>query len=158
MGLQTLFFMPLNIYLFLFYFWLLWVLVAACSLALGAETRVCSLVVVCGLLTVVASLAIKHGLQGMQASVVAIHGLQEHRLSSCGIWTQLPHGMWDLPGSGIEPVSPALQNGFLSTVPPRKSKNKVPFHLYKYTLFFFNSTSRLCCQLLDWREKKKTDG
>ena len=79
--------MPLNIYLFLFYFWLLWVLVAARSLALGAETRDYSLVVVCGLLTVVASLAIKHGLQGMQTSVVAIHGLQEHRLSSCGIWT-----------------------------------------------------------------------
>ena len=65
--------------------WLLWVLVAALSLALSAERRDYSLVVVCELLTVVASLAMMHGLQGMQASVVAIHGLQEHRLSSCGI-------------------------------------------------------------------------
>ena len=29
--------------------------------------------------------------------------------------------MWDFPGSGIEPVSPALEGGFLSTVPPGKS-------------------------------------
>ena len=26
--------------------------------------------------------------------------------------------MWDLPGPGIEPVSPALAGGFLTTVPP----------------------------------------
>ena len=32
----------------------------------------------------------------------------EHRLSSCGARAQLLHGMWDLPRSGIEPVSPAL--------------------------------------------------
>ena len=29
--------------------------------------------------------------------------------------------MWDLPGSGIEPVSPALAGGFLITRPPRKT-------------------------------------
>ena len=27
-----------------------------------------------------------------------------------------PHSMWDLPGPGIEPVSPALAGGFLTTV------------------------------------------
>ena len=28
---------------------------------------------------------------------------QEHRLSSCGAWAYLLLGMWNLPGSGIEP-------------------------------------------------------
>ena len=28
--------------------------------------------------------------------------------------------MWDLPGSGLEPVSPALAGGFLTTVRPGK--------------------------------------
>ena len=28
--------------------------------------------------------------------------------------------MWDLPGLGIEPMSPALAGGFLTTVPPGK--------------------------------------
>ena len=35
----------------------------------------------------------------------------EHRLSSCGTRAQLLHGMWDLPGPGIEPMSPALVAG-----------------------------------------------
>ena len=29
--------------------------------------------------------------------------------------------MWDLPGPGLEPMSPALAGGFLTTVPPGKS-------------------------------------
>ena len=29
--------------------------------------------------------------------------------------------MWDLPGPGLEPVSPALAGRFLTTVPPGKS-------------------------------------
>ena len=33
--------------------------------------------------------------------------------------------MWDLPGPGIEPVSPALAGGFLTTAPPRKSPKVV---------------------------------
>ena len=28
--------------------------------------------------------------------------------------------MWDLPGPGLEPVSPALAGGFLTTLPPGK--------------------------------------
>ena len=32
----------------------------------------------------------------------------ERRLSSCGAWAQWLRGMWDLPGPGLEPVSPAL--------------------------------------------------
>ena len=49
------------------------------------------------------------------ASLVAAPGL-----SSCGSWAQLPCGMWNLPGPGIEPVSPALAGGFLTTGPPGK--------------------------------------
>ena len=37
------------------------------------------------------------------------------RFSSCGSPAQLPHGMWDLPGPGSEPVSPAWAGGFLTT-------------------------------------------
>ena len=38
--------------------------------------------------------------------------------SSCGTQAQLLHSMWDLPGPGIEPMSPALAGRFLKTVPP----------------------------------------
>ena len=31
--------------------------------------------------------------------------------------------MWDLPGPGLKPVSPALAGGFLTTAPPRKPPN-----------------------------------
>ena len=52
---------------------------------------------------------------GARASVVAARGLSscgswalERRLSSCGARAQLLCDMWDLPGPGITPVSPAL--------------------------------------------------
>ena len=35
-------------------------------------------------------------------------------LRSCGTWASLLRGMWNLPGPGIEPVSPALAGRFLS--------------------------------------------
>ena len=41
--------------------------------------------------------------------------------SSCGTLAQLPCGMWDLPGPRIEPVTPALEGGYLTTGPLRKS-------------------------------------
>ena len=45
-------------------------------------------------------------------------GLQalERRLSSCGPWAELLPSMWDLPGPGIESMSPALAGGFVSSV------------------------------------------
>ena len=42
----------------------------------------------------------------------------ELRLSSCGTQAYLLHSMWDLPGPGLEPMSPALAGGFLTTAPP----------------------------------------
>ena len=44
----------------------------------------------------------------------------EHRLSGCGIPAWLLHGLRDLPGPGIEPVSPALAGGFFTTESPGK--------------------------------------
>ena len=85
----------------------------------------------CGLqqLWCVGSVVVVCGLQGMQASVVVACRFSscgswalEHRLSSCGTRTQLLCGMWDLPRPGIEPVSPALAGGFLTTEPPGKSQ------------------------------------
>ena len=65
---------------------------------------------------------------GSRASVVVALGLSscgsralEHRLSSCGTWASLLPGTWDLRRPGLEPVSPALAGGFLTTVPPGKS-------------------------------------
>ena len=64
---------------------------------------------------------------GTRASVVVAHGISScgsralgRRLSSCGARAKLLRGMWDLPGSGLEPVSPALEGRFLTTVPPGK--------------------------------------
>ena len=54
-------------------------------------------------------------------SVDAALGLQSHCLSSCSTWVYLSCSTWDLPKSGIEPVSPALAGGFLTTGPPGKS-------------------------------------
>ena len=48
---------------------------------------------------------------GVWASVVA-----ERWLGSCGTQAY----MWDLPGSGIEPVSPASAGAFFTTEPPGK--------------------------------------
>ena len=64
----------------------------------------------------------------MLALVVVVHGLSsrgsqalERRLCSCGARGYLLCGMWDLPPPGIEPVSPELAGGFLTTAPPGKS-------------------------------------
>ena len=74
----------------------------------------------------------------MWDSVVVARGLSscgsralESRLSSCGTGAQLLYGMWDLPGPGLEPVSPALAGGFLITVPP----GKPPLHAFRIRSF-----------------------
>ena len=112
------------------YFWLLWVFVAAHGLSLVAASGGYSFVAVRGILIAVASLCCGARALGMRASVVVARGLSscgsralERRLSSCGTWALLLCGMWDLPRLGLEPVSPALAGGFLTTVPPRKPLN-----------------------------------
>ena len=42
-------------------------------------------------------------------------------LGSCGARASLLSAKWDLPGAGIQPVSPALAGRLLSTVLPGKS-------------------------------------
>ena len=54
------------------------------------------------------------------ASLVVEHRLQMLRLSNCDSRAQSLHGMWDLPGPGLEPVSPALAGRFSTTAPPGK--------------------------------------
>ena len=113
------------------YFWLRWVFTAVHGLSIVAVSnyslrqRGLLFVAVHGLLTAVASLVVEHG---TRTSVVVAHGLSscglqalERRLSSCGTQAQLLCGMWDLPGPGLEPMSPALAGRFLTTVPPGKS-------------------------------------
>ena len=82
---------------------------------------------------------------GTQASVVVAHGLSscgswalEHRLSSCGTRAQLLHSMWDLPGPGLEPTSPALAGGFLITAPPGKSRNSF------YIIIWNSPVTKIC--------------
>ena len=69
---------------------------------------------------------------GAQASVVVARGLSscglwalELRLSSCGARALLLHGMWDLPGPGLEPMSFALAGRFLTTVPTGKPSSLI---------------------------------
>ena len=38
----------------------------------------------------------------------------EHWFNSCGIQALLLDGMWDLPGSGIKPISPTVAGGFFT--------------------------------------------
>ena len=49
----------------------------------------------------------------------------QHGLKGCGVQTWLPCYMWDLPGSGIEPMSPALAGGFFTTEPPRNPSSVI---------------------------------
>ena len=77
---------------------------------------------------------------GIRASAVAARGLSicgsralEHRLSSCGSWAWLLRDTWDLPGPGLEAVSPALAGGFLTTAPPGKSQKSPSLKRREFT-------------------------
>ena len=59
------------------------------------------------------------------ASPVAEHRLWTRRLSGHGSRAQPPHGMWDLPRLGHEPVSPASAGGLSTTVPPGKTGGSI---------------------------------
>ena len=79
-----------------------------------------------------------HGPLTITASLVAEHRLQTRRLSNCGSRAQLLHGMWDLPRPGLEPTSPALAGGFLTTAPPGKPWIYL-FLIIFFLIFYYNS-------------------
>ena len=94
-------------------------LLPASGRSLVTESGDYSLVVVCGLLIAAVSLVVEHRLQAHQLSVCSSRSL-ERRLGICGTGAQVLCSMWDSPGPGIEPVSPAKPGRLLPFVPPRK--------------------------------------
>ena len=62
------------------------------------------------------------------AYVAEPRALRHLGFSSCGTGAQVLHGMWNLPGAGIKPVSPALPGGFFTTVPPVKPAKVLKTH------------------------------
>ena len=54
-------------------------------------------------------------------------GSRDAGVGSNGARAQLPHGMWDLPGPGMEPMSPVSAGRFLTTEPPGG-----PIHFLQY--------------------------
>ena len=85
------------------------------------ESRDYSLAAVHILLTAVASLVVKcHKTRALGHAGLRSCGSRAlvHRPSTFGTLAQLLCTMLDLPGSGIEPVSPAMAGGFFTTEPP----------------------------------------
>ena len=114
-------------------FWLCWVFIVLHRLSVVAESRGYCLSHCVGFS--VQGFSCRARAVDTRASATALWGLStccmwapEDRLGSC-TWAQLPCSMQDLPGLGIEPVSPALQSGFLATEPPM-------FTVYLYSQFY----------------------
>ena len=106
--------------------------------------------VVCRLLIAVASFVAEHGLCSCGSRAL------ERRLSSCGAWASLLRSMWDLPGQGIKPMSPALASRFLTTEPPGKPYN-VMFYRSIYcemisTIELVNTFINCIIMILFWGE------
>ena len=134
-------FLFFEIFFFLIYSCLRWVFVAACGLSPVVASGGYSSLRCVGFSLQWLLLLQSMGSPGTRASVVAARGLSscdawalgsvgfnscgsralERRLSSCGTRAYLLRSMWDLPGPGIKPVSPALAGVFLTIAPPRKS-------------------------------------
>ena len=85
------------------YFWLRWVSLAQALSSCGGWASHCGGFSCCG------------------AQALGAHGLQRSQLPGSRARAQLLRSMWDLPGPGIEPVSPALADRLLSTAPVGKS-------------------------------------
>ena len=133
------------------FFWLCWVFIATqtflylqqagSTLHWIAQASYCSGLFYCG-----------PQARGHWVSVVVAHGLNscsslvlEHRLSSCGQWTELLRGIWDLPGSGIELESTALLGRFFTTEPPGKPLTS-PFLSHKFLQYFYGTNCALSPQ------------
>ena len=110
---------------FCIYFWLCWVFVAARRLSLVAASGGYSLLRCAGF-SLRWLLVAEHKLQVRGPQQLCHAGFSscgsralQCRLSSCGTRAQLLHSMWDLPGPGLKPVSPALAGRFLTSAHQR---------------------------------------
>ena len=54
--------------------------------------------------------------------------------------------MWDLPGPGLKPVSPALAGGFLTTAPPGKRE--------EVNLIALGTDPSKCCEVTSVAKEK----
>ena len=123
-----------KLFIYLFYFWLCWVFFAVRRLSLVAASGDYSSLQCVGF---------------SLRRLLLLRSTSSRRagFSSCGARAYLLHGMWSLPGPGLEPVSPALAGRFLTTVPPGKSLKR-PFKIAPFT-YIINSVNRpdLKCSL-----------
>ena len=113
----------LFIYLFIYlliYLWLCWVFVAVRRLSLVVASGGYSLLWCAGFSVQWRLLLRSTGSRHEGFSSCGSWAL-ERRLGSCGTRAQLLRGMQDLPGPELEPMSPALAGGFLTTAPSGKS-------------------------------------
>ena len=104
---------------FYFIFWLRWVFVAVHRLSLVAVSGGYSSLRCVGFSLRWLLLLRSTGSRHAGFSRCGSRAL-EHRLSSYWRTGLAAPRMWDLPGPGLEPVSPALAGGFLTTAPPGK--------------------------------------
>ena len=115
--------------IYLLYFWLRFVFVAACRLSLVAVSRGYSSLQCTGvslrwllLLQSTGSRCAGFSSCGTQAQQLWLAGSREQARQLWRTGLVAP-SMWDLPGPGLEPMSLALAGGFLTTAPPGKSRD-----------------------------------
>ena len=110
------FFNYLYVVILLFDVWLHWVFIAACGLSEVAERMCYSSLRCLGFSLQWLLLLPSTGSRHMGFSNFCSQAL-ELRLSNSGAQAWLLQGMWNLPRPGLEPMSPVLVSGFLTTGP-----------------------------------------
>lgn len=130
-----------SIFFFFLCLLLCWVCIAVQGVCLVAAKRGCS-----------SSWCLGCSLQRLllwRSTVAAAVGCM---LSSGRTQAYLPHTMWALPGPGLEPVSPALAVGFLTTRPPEKTLafvfESLSLFIFQHSLWHFTVRMSLYCHLL----------
>ena len=74
---------------------------------------------------------------------------------STGTQAYLPRGMWDLPGSGIKPMFPALAGGFLITGPPGKSQSDYWYYSCSKQYYLVSYEESLLLASVSWQDCAK---
>ena len=78
-------------------------------------------------------------------SVIATQRLESAGSGVCGTWSWLLRSMWDVPGPGLEPMSPALADELLTTRPPGKPQK----YYFKATSIYLILTIGADCEFTE---------